>query len=100
MDQYSADTRVELTALGWLRVADERLKQLSKAGSKRVHAERKRRARAALSAAVREVEGRAAANSEPFLRANGHLVSVEPTGTACPQFTRIAEDRACSVPRT
>ena len=56
MDQYSADTRVELTALGWLHIAEDTLKRTSKAVSQRKQAERKRQAGIALRAAMSEIE--------------------------------------------
>jgi hypothetical protein len=61
MDQYSANTRVELTALGWLHIAEDSLKHTSKPVSKWKQAERKRQAGIALRAAISEIERKATA---------------------------------------
>ncbi len=56
MEQYSRETRVELTSLGWLYVADRRLGDLSKSRSKDTQRKLMRRAKAALSSARLEIE--------------------------------------------
>jgi hypothetical protein len=56
MEKYSGETRVELTPLGWLYVANRSLRNSSKSRSKDTQAELTRRAKAALFSELRKIE--------------------------------------------
>lgn len=56
MEKYSGETRVELTPLGWLYMANRSLRNSSKSISEDTQAQLTRRAKAALSSALRKIE--------------------------------------------
>jgi hypothetical protein len=72
MDHYSCETRVELTALGWLYLAEKNLRKSSKAETRRAQVEGKRRAGIALVSAIRAIESQAKNGRVPFRRLNVH----------------------------
>jgi hypothetical protein len=59
MDHYSCETSVELTALGWLYLAEKSLQKSSKAETRRAQAEGKRKAGIPLVSAIRAIESQA-----------------------------------------
>jgi hypothetical protein len=58
MEKYSGKTRIEPTPLGWLNVAQRRLREGSTSQSKTRQADLKKRAEAAIHFALHAVEGR------------------------------------------